>query len=274
MMIKKFIAVVLLLFFSALVQAHFQMIYTPESALTKGQATRLALIFTHPFHAGNTMDMGRPESFYLIHQRGEDSEPETIDLQQYLKPVTWTSLTNDGQAYLANIPKRVTRSMGDYVFVLIPSPYYEQKEDKYIQQITKMIMNVGGIPGNWANPVGLPTEILPLDKPYANWTGGVFRGIVLANGKPVANVELEIEYINHQPDLDSYQFNKTAEITAPQNSFGTMGIRTNDRGEFVIGLPKAGWWGICALNIGPVSEHKGKDLSQDAVLWIQVTDLQ
>ncbi len=34
------------------------------------------------------------------------------------------------------------------------------------------------MPGNWAEPVGLAAEILPLDKPYANWTGGIFRGIV------------------------------------------------------------------------------------------------
>ena len=256
------------------VLAHFQLIYTPESALTKGQATSLALVFTHPFNAGHTMNMGKPESFYLLHQRGEESKPKRVDLQQYLKAVTWISLTNSGQAYIADFPKKITRSMGDYVFVLTPSPYYEKAEDKYIQQITKMTMNVGGIPGNWANAVGLPTEIVPLDKPYANWTGGVFRGVVLSNGEPVANAELEIEYVNHNPDLSSYKFSEKAGINAPQSSFETMGIRTNDRGEFFIGLPKAGWWGICALATGPQTEHKGKELSQDAVLWVQVTDIK
>jgi len=52
-----------------------------------------------------------------------------------------------------------------------------------------------------------------------------------------------------------------------------LGIRANAQREFTIGLPKAGWWGIAALGIGPEDEHKGKGLAQEAVLWIQVTDM-
>jgi len=166
------------------------------------------------------------------------------------------------------------RSLGDYVFVLVPSPFYEAGEDKYIQQFTKTIANVGGVPGNWAEPVGLPAEILPLDKPYANWTGGIFRGIVLSDGEPVPYAELEVEYMNHPPDLDARGLAAEGLVTFPQASFATMSIRANERGEFAIGLPRAGWWGICALGVGPETEHEGKELSQDAVLWIQVKDMR
>ena len=38
--------------------AHFQMIYTPESALDKAKSIDIELVFTHPFEAGHTMDMG------------------------------------------------------------------------------------------------------------------------------------------------------------------------------------------------------------------------
>lgn len=256
------------------VWAHFQLLYVPESSLDRGGSTRMALVFTHPFRAGSTMDMGEPQSFYLLHQRGEEGKQDKLDLMQYLQPVTWTSLGDTGRAYVADLPSRVIRSLGDYVFVLVPSPYYEEEEDKYIQQITKMVMNVGGVPGNWATPVGLPTEILPLDKPYANWTGGVFRGVVVSDGKPVADAELEIEYVNHVPDLENFRFGKEPSIEAPHNVFQTMGIKTNSRGEFTIGLPKSGWWGICALDVGPDDEFEGKELSQDAVIWIQVTDME
>jgi cobalt/nickel transport protein len=159
------------------------------------------------------------------------------------------------------------------VFVLEAGPYYEAEEDKYIQQLTKMVMNVGGIPGNWADPVGLPTEIVPLDRPYTNWVGGVFRGVVLSNGEPVPNAEIEIEYMNHPPDLAARGFAEDGMITEPHASFVTMGIRANDRGEFMIGLPRAGWWGICALATGPDTEHNDKELSQDAVLWVQATEM-
>ena len=53
-----------------------------------------------------------------------------------------------------------------------------------------------------------------------------------------------------------------------------MGIKTNDRGEFTIGIPRAGWWGICALGSGPAKEYKGKELSQDAVLWLKAVDMK
>jgi cobalt/nickel transport protein len=122
--------------------------------------------------------------------------------------------------------------------------------------------------------VGLPAEILPLDKPYANWAGGVFRGVVYADGERVPNAELEVEYVNHAPDLDARKFADRPQVELPQDSFGTMSIRANERGEFTIGLPRAGWWGICALAIGPDTEHMGKALSQDAVLWIQVKDMR
>jgi cobalt/nickel transport protein len=63
-------------------------------------------------------------------------------------------------------------------------------------------------------------------------------------------------------------------VNAPQDSFQNLGILANERGEFTIGLPRAGWWGICALGVGPQKTFKGKELSQDAVLWIQVTDMR
>ncbi len=256
------------------VSGHFQLLYTEEAALNGGQATELLLLFTHPAHGGPNMDMGVPEAFYVVSQRGEDAAPVTTDLTEYLEPITWTGEQGSSQAYTASMPRAVTRSLGDYVFVLQPAPYYEGGEDKYIQQFTKMMMNIGGVPGNWAEPVGLPTEILPLDKPYANWTGGVFRGIVLSSGSPVPNAELEVEYINHAPDLSGYSFAGDPDVVLPQGSFGTMSIRANARGEFTIGLPKAGWWGICALAVGPDTEHEGKPLSQDAVIWVQVKNIQ
>lgn len=254
-------------------RAHFQVLYTPETALDAGRAAHFVAVFTHPAHGGPSMDMAAPEAFYVLAQRGE-AAPTRTDLLEHVAPIQWGTDNNRVQAYEAELPRATTRSLGDYVFVLEPAPYYEAGEDKYIQQFTKTLLNVGGVPGNWAEPLGLPAEILPFDKPYANWTGGVFRGVVVSEGHPVPNAELEVEYLNHAPDIAGRRFAETAEVEFPQASFGTMSIRTNDRGEFTLGLPRAGWWGICALEVGPDTEHEGKPLSQDAVLWIQVEDMQ
>ena len=254
------------------VLAHFQMIYTPQSALERGGETTLKLVFTHPFDGDHIMDMAPVEAFYMVHQRGEGEAVKT-DLKKYLKKITWTGLENAGDAFEAKLPARVVRSMGDYVFVLVPAPYYEKADGEYIQQFTKMILNVGGVPGNWHEPLGLAAEIVPLDKPYANWTGGVFRGVVMSNGEPVPNAELEVEYLNHTPDMKKNAFTGDPKISAPHPAFESMGIKANDRGEFTIGLPKAGWWGIAALDVVE-GEHNDKEMVQEAVLWIQVTDIE
>jgi len=254
-------------------EAHFQLLYTPEAALNEAAAIELALVFSHPFDNGYTMDMGSPEAFYVVSQRGE-GEPRKTDLMQYLEPIEWAGVETKAAAFLAKPPRTVTRSLGDYTFVLRPAPYYEEQEDKYIQQITKTVVNVGGLPGAWDEPLGLPVEIVPLDKPYANWVGGVFRAVVLADGQPVPHAEVEIEFLNHEPQIAERRFSPAAKVTAPQDSFKTLSIRADAAGQIIIGLPKAGWWGICALDLDDGAKHEGKELSVDAVLWIKATDMQ
>ncbi|VBB43331.1 conserved exported hypothetical protein [uncultured Desulfatiglans sp.] len=251
--------------FAAPAAAHFQMIYTPESALDKAGAINLKLIFTHPFEAGHTMDMGEPGEFFLI-RKGKKQ-----DLRGQLKPILWKSLTNSGKAYEATIE---LRGMGDHVFCLLPSPYLEEKEDCYIQQITKLIVNTSGFPTDWDTDIGLPAEIVPLDKPYALWTGNVFRGVIKGGGKPVPYAEIEVEYLNHEPLMDNNSFAERAHVNAPQEAFVTMTIKADANGLFTFGIPKAGWWGFCALGIGPEKTWDGKKLSQDAVIWVQARDME
>jgi cobalt/nickel transport protein len=253
-------------------EAHFQLLYTAEAALNESAAIELALVFSHPFDNGFTMDMGTPEALYVVSQRGE-GEPRTTDLMPYLEPIEWSGVESKAAAFLVHPPRTVTRSLGDYTFVLRPAPYYEQQEDKYIQQITKTVVNVGGLPGAWDAPLGLSVEIVPLDKPYANWVGGVFRAVVLANGKPVPHAEVEVEFLNHEPQLEARRFDPEPKVTAPQDSFKTLSIRADAAGQIIIGLPKAGWWGICALDLDDGQQHEGKELSVDAVLWIKATDM-
>ena len=245
--------------------AHFQMIYTPESALEKAEAIDLKLVFTHPFEAGHTMDMGTPEQFFVV-RKGKQK-----DLTSTLKQIKWASLTNTGAAYETDYK---LRGMGDNVFCLVPSPYLEEEEGCYIQQITKMIVNTGGFPTDWDAEIGLPAEIVPLDKPYALWTGNVFRGIVKGEGKPVPYAEIEVEYLNHAPVMNKNAFSQKAQVNAPQDAFVTMTIKADVNGEFAYGIPRAGWWGFCALGAGPRDSHKGKELSQDAVIWVQARDME
>lgn len=251
-------------------QAHFQMLYVEDTALQRAEPLEFAIVFTHPFAGGPTMTMAPPRAFSQIGAHGG----RKIDLLKYVRPVEWQSRDNRTTAYRASLPKELMRPLGDHIFVLEPEPYLEPEEDVYIQQFTKLIVNVGGVPGEWAEPQGLPVEIQPLGKPYANWTGGVFRAVILADGKPVPQAEVEIEYLNHSVDIAHNAFGTKEHVAAPQASFKSLTTYADAQGIVTIGLPRAGWWGIAALDIGSSKIHNGKPLSQDAVLWVQARDMK
>ena len=85
---------------------------------------------------------------------------------------------------------------------------------------------------------------------------------------------VEVEYLNHPPVEGKNMFQVEPLVEAPQDAYVTMSIKADANGQFVFGIPKAGWWGFCALGVGPDTEYKGKELSQDAVLWIRAVDMK
>ncbi len=253
--------------------AHFMMMYTPDTELERAADLDMRMVFTHPAEAGHMMDMGGMNEFYAMYKRGENA-PEKLDMKKYLKEITWSNPGSKAPAFAAMVPSKDIRSMGDYVFVAIPGYYMEKEEDVYMQQITKLIVNVGGLPTIWNEPVGLPTEIVPMIKPYATWAGNVFQGQLLSEGKPVANAEIEVEYMAHAPNLANNSLEEKGSVAYPSGSFVTQTIFTDANGVFTYGMPKAGWWGFAALGVGPDKEYQGKELSQDAVIWVQAVDMK
>lgn len=243
--------------------AHFQTVYTPESALAKGETIQLATIFTHPFSDEHVMDMGVPEDFYVIHKNKKQ------DLKEALRPIEWKGNSNTAKAFETEYK---ARGMGDHIFVLTPTPYLEKSEGAYIQQITKVVVNVAGLPTDWDKTLGLKAEIVPLTKPYSVWTDSTFSGVVMSEGKPVPFADIEVEYLNSDLDLKNKVTGKT-KYKAPQDSFVTLGIKADANGNFTFGIPKAGWWGFAAMGVGPDKTFEGKELSQDGVIWVQAKDM-
>ncbi|MCX7781652.1 MAG: DUF4198 domain-containing protein [Negativicutes bacterium] len=263
---KKIILLALVFIFATAMtcSAHFVMMYTPETILANGGKITVKSVFGHPFAASVTLDMAKPNAFFVV------NKGKKTDLLGTLKPITWQSRENSARAWETEYQ---VKGMGDYIFCLDPVPYFDQTEDKYIQQFTKIIVNNGGLPTDWDAKVGFKTEIVPLDKPYALWTGNVFRGVVLSKGKPVPYAAIEVEYLNHAPNMELNKFAEKAAVQAPHDVFVTMTIKANANGEFTFGIPKAGWWGFAAISSGPDKKLNGKELEQDAVIWIQAQDM-
>lgn len=208
------------------------------------------------------MSMVQPQEFYVVH-RGKK-----IDLMPTLKPITFKGASNEAAAFDATLP--IKRS-GDYVMVVKPEPYLEESEDIYIQQITKSFVNNNEVPTDWMNELGLETEIIPLNRPTNIVAGSTFTGRVLSEGKPAAGVEIEIEYMAAEPNMAT---NSPKEPTAEPMPGGAIVAISDENGYFTFGIPKAGFWGFAALGSGPVKKHEGKELSQDAVLWIRAFEVK
>lgn len=242
---------------AATAQAHFQLAYTVDTVIEQPGDVPVKLIFWHPFENGHVMDMARPLDFYAVH-RGEK-----IDLMETLSPTTFTGATNAAAAFDGTVP--VKRS-GDYVLVVVPEPYLEESEDIYIQQFTKAYLNRNEMPTDWMDPQGLPTEILPLNKPTNVLSGSTFTGRVLSDGRPVAGAEIEVEYMAAEPDMATGAAKAPTASPAPA---GSLVVVSDENGYFTFGIPRPGYWGFAALGSGPETEFNGKTLSQDAVIWIR-----
>ena len=242
--------------------AHFQLVFVEDPLVDSAGDLPLRLVFWHPFENGQVMDMGQPQAFYAV------SRGERIDLMDRLSPITFTGAENAAAAYAGSLP--ITRP-GDYVLVVEPAPYLEEAEDIFIQQITKVYVNHAQLPTDWMEPQGLATEILPLNKPYNILAGSTFTGQVLSDGAPVAGAEIEIEYMAAEPDLAT---NAAKPPVAGPMRGGSVVAISDANGYFTFGIPKAGWWGFAALGSGPLTEHEGKELSQDAVIWVRAWDVQ
>ena len=273
-MLRLLFSVLFFFLLAPTIEAHMLLPYTNDTYLDKPNDIEMRFVFIHPVIGGQPLDMGGIQEFYAL-QKCADLEVKKIDFKYKLKQIEWKNPDGkSNKAFAASLTKKDLQNLGDYVFCIVPGYYYDEGANAYLQQITKLIMNVGGIRGNFNEPCGLPCEIVPLCKPYDLWEGNVFNGRVLSEGKPVPNAEIEVAYLNHQVNLSKNTLQRRSRIDYPHRGLRTQTIYADDHGYFSFGLPEDGWWGFAALNVGPKTQHNGKDLSQDAVIWVQVVGVK
>lgn len=248
-LLAMFMALGVLLLESTVVCAHFGIVKpSPSVLLSQGKASQVEVLaaFAHPF-AQTGMNMPRPREFYAI------SEGKKIDLLSRLEPVQYLS-TNAWQSSF-----NVVRP-GVYQIVLNPEPYYEAAEDCLITHYVKTVIAAFGQEEGWEDPVGLPIEIVPLTRPFANYAGNSFTGQVLKQGKPLADAIVEVEYLNSR-----------GEYAAPNEYFVTQKLRTDTNGYFTFAIPWAGWWGFAALSDGEptIKGGRSKNTELGGVIWLE-----
>jgi cobalt/nickel transport protein len=247
-------AAVLVFWFYGAARAHFGMLIPSKATVSKSdpKTLELQLSFSHPFEMVG-MDMAKPKAFGLM--TGGSKE----DLLAALKPAQVMGQAAWSAPYTLKKP-------GVYIFYVEPEPYWEPAEDAFIVHYTKVVVPAFGEEQGWDKEVGLKTEITPLTRPFGNYAGNVFQGIVKVDGKAVPYAEVEIEF-----------YNREAAAEAPTEYMVTQVVKADRNGVFTYAAPKPGWWGFAALSTADFKlkkDGKEKAVEIGAVIWVYFHEWQ
>ena len=261
---KTFLVVFIFLFYTSFACAHFAAVIPSDDIVTKDESRSIQLDvkFVHPLEM-HYMEMAKPAQFGVLH-RGKK-----IDLLGSLKQSSGRAPDQEGEFLVWTTDYKIKRP-GDYTFFVEPAPYWEPSEDLFIVHYTKVCVNALGLQAGWDEPIGFETEIVPLTRPYGLWAGNIFSGQVLLKGKPVPNVEIEIEYLNESAG------NSTI-VKAPSDPYVTQVVKADAHGVFHYAMPRAGWWGFSALSEADRTIKKGgveKHIEIGAVYWVRTVDMK
>ncbi|GHV03525.1 ATP-dependent DNA ligase [Campylobacterota bacterium] len=226
--------------------AHFQVVLTDKTVIEAANDAKIAIRyeFLHPFEK-NYMQMAKPQEVGVFANGKRTKIDVTAKKQE--------GFTVYSGAYTVKEPSV-------YQFYVDPAPYFEPSEQKFIRHQTKTIVDAFGAGEGWDEPVGLKAEIVPLARPYSIIAGGLFSGVVLYKGKPVADATIEIEYYNDRG------------LKAPNEMTVTLATKADSNGVFHVALPLEGWWGFAALiddDETIVKDGKKYPIELGAVLWLK-----
>ena len=238
------LAGVLVLLAATAATAHFGMLIPDADEVTaEKRAVDLTLSFSHPFE-GEGMELVKPAEFFVVQDNGK-----RVDL---LGSLTATKVMDHSAWKTSFTPKQP----GMYAFVFDPVPYKEDAENNYIRHITKVVVDAYGEGEEWNKPLGLKTEIVPLTRPFGNYAGNVFQGVVMLDGKPAPYTRVEVEF-----------YNKDGKRHAPNDRMVTQEVIADGNGVFTFACPWKGWWGFAGLN-PDAKPYEGRELELGAVIWV------
>lgn len=248
-LIKPGLMFLILIFTAVTAQAHYGMLIPSDNMVMPDddRTVHITASFSHPFE-GIGMELVTPKVFAV---RANGETQNLLSALTQAKVMGHTAWKTD---YKIKRP-------GVYMFYMEPTPYWEPAEDCFIIHYTKTVVTAFGDDEGWDQEIGLKTEIVPLSKPFAQYAGNVFQGIVKLNGKAVPYADVEVEY-----------YNQDGTSEAPTDYMVTQTIKADGNGVFTYAAPKAGWWGFAALNEADFTlkaDGQEKEVELGAVIWVK-----
>lgn len=223
--------------------------------------------FVEP-HEHSGIDMDRPQMFAVIRRSLAIPENANAGEQSAVPIATREDLLGSleeikylkHQAWAANVPLSIP---GLYQLITESRPWWNAKDNNFIQQFSKTTVPVFGEGLGWDEPAGLKFEILPLTRPFGNVAPAHFRGKVVLSGNPLPDTYVKITRHN------------TEERPFPSPWHEIQLVRTDAQGIFSFVCPLPGWWGFMAVTQGdPLKGPDGqvKPLEMGAIIWMYVDE--
>lgn len=212
---KILITATLLLLAGASALGHFPILTPARPWGALGQELPIVFTFGHPFEV-EAAPAARPTRL-TVHPPTQPA----LDLLPQLK--------GDAKEQASWRAAFTPKERGDHVVSLVLPPKTHGGET--LQDFVKLVLHVPAVQRGWDRVVGDPLEVVPLTRPYGLPVGGSFRAEVLADGKPLAGCEVEVEFKND-----------AVPESLPAEPFITRVEKTDRSGAFATTLDRAGWW--------------------------------
>lgn len=154
-----------------------------------------------------------------------------------------------------------SRRIGD-TWIVAHTPMSWTEHDSTFAETTVRTLVHQGLSRGWETPLGLPLEIVPLNRPYGLLSGDAFRFELLHDGEPLADAIIYAEKYYDPPMKKPY----------PSEALMTRTARTDRNGIAMVTLNSPGWWVLFALHELEEMEEGGRSgvaTLQDAV-WVYV----
>jgi uncharacterized GH25 family protein len=233
---------------------HYHMLLLADPIAERDKPASLTFAWGHPFEH-QLFDAAKPRRVTVIAPDGG-----VTDLTNRL---TSTKLPRpkDGPAAAFGLAFTPT-TRGDHVVVVDAEPAWIADEGVFFEDHVKTIVHVATQNG-WDRIAGGSLELVPLTRPYGLEPHVTFQAQVLANGKPLGGVMVEVERYNADPP-------KEADL--PPDEQITRRVKADPNGVLTCTLHDPGWWAVTAITDGGTRDHDGKPrpVHRRATLWVYV----
>lgn len=227
------------------------MIHVPEGSGPQP----LTLGLGDPLGGGAVFDLAPPVELFHLHGATR------IDLRPGLEPALVHGAGNAARGWQGRVD---LSAPGLHTLVAVSAPVLDTDARCLVQHGAKALTLAGNGPSGAATVLGLAAEIVPDPLPPALLPGACLSARVLARGRPVEGVTVQLERV--AADLHA------GRVMPRPAADGPVWIlaETDPAGRFRVSLPMPGLWRLTASGVGRDGWSGWRRVRHDATLWLRI----